>query len=866
VSVGRAAVLLLLALVAPAASGSPPADVQPLHYQLTVTPDFGSRSFAGDLTIDLEVVSPTARITLDAVDLEIVDASITVPGGHQILPATTVDAATGTVAFTLPARLMPGTARLHIDYDGRLNADGRGFYLVRTEGRRYLLSQMESSDARRAFPCVDRPAVKASFALSAVIDDGLTAISNGPVVSDTPGPKPGRHTVRFGTTPKMSSYLVALAVGDFACAGGTADSIPIRVCTRPEMKDLARFALEASEQAFTFDNRYVAFHYPFRKLDLVAVPGNFPGAMENAGAIFFDEGLLASPDRARDSTLANEAVVLSHEIAHQWFGNVVTMASWDDLWLNEGFATWMAAKQVAAWKPEWHPELEAEASAGKAMRLDALESTRPVRAPVSTVAEIDASFDEVAYDKGGAIVGMLEAWLGQDLFRKTLSAFVHAHAFGAVTTEDLASALQEASGQPVAAVLAGFVTKPGVPEVSVESACSDGETIVTATARRFPDDAPAQTPDAARWTIPLGLRGIGDASDAPPASMVVLAAPRQTFRLAGCFPAVFANAGASGYYYTSYTAGEIARLASAAERRLTPVERLRLLEDAWDLALAGRQSVGDYMSVAAALAADPVPAVAEELARELAFARDYLVPESGRALYESWVTRVFTPVWRELGWKCPPGEPEDRLRQRRAVLDILGRAGRDKDALATARAMIDAHLAGRERIPLALMPVVVRLATLTADTSLLPRLRDLDEQEVLKTSSETAFVLGVLTRNIAGTQGHVPWPEWLSAALDNPSAQAPAWKLVVSRWNDVRQGFADPPALSALVTEAGRLCDGESRDSVRKFFADKTAAIPRTLRLTVDRIDTCQESRRRVGPPLSDWLKSAASPTPPGNR
>ena len=490
------------------------------------------------------MVNPTTRITLDAVELEIVDSTLTVPNRHPVHPTVAVDAAAGTVTFTLPTRLLPGTVRLHIEYDGRLRSDGRGFYVVRTQGRKYVLSQMESVDARRAFPCVDEPAAKASFALSAVIDEGLTAISNGPVVSDTPGPKFGKHTVRFGTTPKMSSYLVALAVGDFQCVEGSADSVPIRVCTRPEMKDLTRFALEAAEQAFAFDNRYFGFHYPFRKLDLVAVPGNFPGAMENAAAIFFDEGLLASDARAPESALADEASVLSHEIAHQWLGDVVTMASWDDLWLNEGFATWMAPKALAAWKPQWHLELAEVTSAGNVMRLDALRSTRAVRAPVSTTAEIDESFDPIVYDKGAAVVRMLEAWMGPDVFHTALAAFVHAHAFGAVTTEDLGAAMQDASGQPVTALLAGFVTRPGVPEVSIESACDGGDTVVTASARRFSPGAPA-APEGATWTIPIGLRGVGEGASRPAASTVLLTAARQTFRIAGCFPAVFANVGAS---------------------------------------------------------------------------------------------------------------------------------------------------------------------------------------------------------------------------------------------------------------------------------------------------------------------------------
>ena len=857
---------MLLALAAPAAAGSLPADVQPLHYQLTVTPDVGTNSFSGDLTIDLQVVNPTTKITLHAIDLEIVDSTLTVPNGHPVHPTVTVDAAAGTVTFTLPARLLPGTARLHIEYDGRLGHDGRGFYAIRTLGRKYVLSQMESLDARRAFPCVDEPAAKASFALSAVIDEGLTAISNGPIVSDSPGPKFGKHTVRFGTTPKMSSYLVALAIGEFQCVEGSAESVPIRVCTLPERKDLARFALEAAEQVFTFDSRYFGFRYPFRKLDLVAVPGNFPGAMENAGAIFFDEGLLATGARPLESALADEASVLSHEIAHLWLGDLVTMASWDDLWLNEGFATWMTPKALAAWKPQWHPDLDEVTSAGNVMRLDALKSTRAVRAPVSTAAEIDDSFDPIAYDKGAAVVRMIEAWMGQDAFHKALAAFVHAHAFGAVTTEDLGAALQGASGQPVAAMLSGFITGPGVPEVSIESACDGGDTVVTASARRFAPGAPQLATDAASWTIPIGLRGVGEGDSVPAVSTVLLTAPRQTFKLAGCFSAVFANAGANGYYYTAYTPDTLRRLASAAESQLTPAERIRLLEDAWDLARAGHQRIGDYLPVAAAMAADTAPGVVEELDRELTFVGAYLVPGPEHAWFESWVTRTFSRVQQGLGWKPASGESEDRARQRRAVLDILGRAGRDKDVLATARVMIDAHLAGRERIEPTFMPLVVRLAAVTAGADLLPRLRALDEHEVLATTPDAPFVVGVLTNGIAATGGREPWPEWLSAALGNPAAQSEAWKVAASRWNDVRPGFAEPVQLSALVVATGQLCDGESRESVHRLFTGQAQAVPRTLQLTLDRIDACRDDLMRLDASLADWLKSEAARTPQGIR
>jgi hypothetical protein len=415
-------------------------------------------------------------------------------------------------------------------------------------------------------------------------------------------------------------------------------------------------------------------------------------------------------------------------------------------------------------------------------------------------------------------------------------------------------------------MLAGFITRPGVPEVSIESACDGGDTVVTASARRFAPGAPQLAMDAASWTIPIGLRGVGEGDSVPAVSTVLLTAPRQTFTLAGCFPAVFANAGANGYYYTAYTPDTLRRLASAAESQLTSAERIRLLEDAWDLARAGHQRIGDYLPVAAAMAADTAPEVVEELDRELTFVGAYLVPGPEHALFESWVTRTFSRVQQGLGWKPASGEREDRARQRRAVLDILGRAGRDKDVLATARVMIDAHLAGRERIEPTFMPIVVRLAAVTAGADLLPRLRALDEHEVLATTPDAPFVVGVLTHGIAATGGREPWPEWLSTALGNPAAQSGAWKVAASRWNDVRPGFAEPAQLSALVVATGQLCDGESRESVHRLFTGQAQAVPRTLQLTLDRIDACRDDLMRLDATLSDWLKSEAARTPQGIR
>ena len=867
---GRAARFAILAAgLAGGAAGASPADLagcRPLHYQITITPEFGTATFSGEVTIDLQVDKPTSRLTLDAVGLEIVDASIAVPGGRERRPAAAVDAAAGQVTFTLAPPLQPGPAKLRIEYDGRLGNEVRGFYMARVRGRPYLFSQMEAIGARRAFPCVDDPAVKASFALSAVVPAGLTAISNGPPVSDTPGPKAGTHTLRFGTTPRMSTYLVALAVGAFECLEGSAESVPLRVCAIPERKDLGRFALDAAERAFAFDSRYFGFRYPFRKLDLVAVPGGFPGAMENAGAIFFDDGLVEDPDRADPSSLAEEASVLSHEIAHLWVGDLVTMAAWDDLWLNEGFASWMTAKPIEAWKPEWQAGLDDIESTSRVMRLDTLRSARPVRAPVSAADEIEESFDPFAYDKGAAIVRMIEAWIGPEAFRQAIAGFIHAHAFGSVTTGDLAAGLQEATGRPVSAVLSSFVSSAGVPVVHVESSCEGGETVVTAALRRLRSEAAPEGEPGASWTIPIGLRGLGDGATRPAPVTELLTAPRQTFRLEGCFPAVFANVDAAGYYFTSYTSAAVARLAASARSQLSEAERLRLLDDAWDLARAGDQPIGDYLAIAAGLAADRTPQIAEAIDRQLVFARNHFVAGPEHAWFEAWISRVFSPVLKDLGWKPDAADGDGRTRLRRAVVDLLGRAGRDGTVLETARSAAESHLAGRGQVGPSSMPLVVRLAAVAAGATLLPRLRGLDEREVLATTADAEFVVSILAQTARSGGGREPWPDRLAAALENPAAQSLAWKLAVSRWPEVASGYAKQDAVAGLLGAAGALCDGESRESVRQFFADKTSAIPRTLRLTVDRIDACRDARLRVGAPLAAWLKAAAAPTPPGIR
>jgi aminopeptidase N len=844
----------LLALAWPATAERLPADVKPLHYQLVVKPDFETATFDGDLVIDLQVDKATSRVTLNAVDLEVYRAEARLPAGRTLHPAITADAVTQTVSFVMPSRLFPGTLKLHVEYGGRLRSDGRGFYLARAYGRKYALSRLEATGARRAFPCFDEPAFTASFAVSAVVSDRVAAISNGKLLSDTPGPDSGEHTLRFATTPRMSSYLVALAIGEFRCLERTVEGMPIRACAAPEKQDLGRFVLDVAEQAFLADSRYFTLRYPFRKLDVVAVPAGYADSSGNAGAIFFDDRLLSDPTLASEPALARLAEAVSHGVAHQWLGSVVTFGWWDDLWISEGLAEWLATKPLLAWRPQWHLDLSNLARTNGAMRLDSMPSARAVRTAVTTEAEAEESVDNAASAKAAAVLRMVEASSGEEAVRAGINAFVRARAYEPATGDEVWGQLARATGDAVDRMMRPAITTPGVPVVDLDSSCDGAETLVTVSQRRFSagQASPPAGPDT--WQIPLAIRGVG--VDAPMliSTPRTLSGPRQTFRLTGCFPSVIVNAGATGYFYTAYTAGALARLAPLARDRMTPAERIRLLDDAWATATTGALGIAGYLTLVTALASDPTPEVIEEIAVGLTDVREYLLPDRGRAPFEAWVTRTFGPVAAGLGWRVAPGESADRQRLRAAVLEIAGGVAHDRDVLATARTLAAARIAGAEALGPSLAAAVIGLAARGADADLLASLESLDALGTVARASDPAFVTGALDRALADPDRHGRVASLLAAALQNPAVGAQAWQFLTSRWSDLAPAVAAPSALASVVAATGSFCDGSTRNEVAQFFGERAVATPRTLRLALDRIDACRDRRLRLETPVVEWL------------
>src|SRR5580658_860008 len=458
------ALLCLLAAAAnPAHAQRLPKTVIPEHYTLLLTPDLKAATFSGVETIEVTLSEPADHITLNSAEIAFQSVTITAAGNQQTALVSS-DVEKEQTTFTVPSQLPAGKATIAIAYTGILNDKLRGFYLSKTAKRNYAVTQFESTDARRAFPSFDEPAFKATFDVSLVIDSGDTAISNGPIVSDTPGPGAGKHTLKFLTTPKMSSYLVAFLVGDFQCTSGESDGVAIRGCATPDKVALTPYSVEVAKYVLHYYDTYFGIHYPLKKLDLIALPDFEAGAMENFGAITYREtALLVDPKTASVGSKKGVALTIAHEMAHQWFGDLVTMQWWDNIWLNEGFATWMENKPVAAMHPEWNVPQSVAAQEQGTLNLDAQPTTRAIRAKAETPDEINELFDGIAYGKASDVLLTVENYLGSETFRKGVHTYLSAHLYANATAEDFWSAQTSTSGKPVDKIMDALITQQGEP-------------------------------------------------------------------------------------------------------------------------------------------------------------------------------------------------------------------------------------------------------------------------------------------------------------------------------------------------------------------------------------------------------------------
>jgi aminopeptidase N/puromycin-sensitive aminopeptidase len=854
--------LLSLGLGLSASAQRLPENVVTESYDLKFEPNLAKATFTGEETIKLQLLRPASSITLNSAEIEFKETTITAGGAAQTAKITS-DEKKEFATLTVPKSIPAGPAEIHIQFTGILNDKLRGFYLSETPRRRYAVTQFEATDARRAFPSLDEPAYKAVFRITVVIDKGDTAISNGKIISDTPGPGDAKHTVVFSASPKMSTYLVAMMVGDFACVEGAADGIPIRVCAVPEKKELLSYALESAEKILKYYDNYYAIKYPFQKLDIIAFPDFSAGAMENTAAITYRETLLTIDDQTA-SVDAHQAVVgvLAHEMAHQWFGDLVTMKWWDDIWLNEGFATWMSSKPTETIKPEWHEELNEVQGTGGALGVDSIASVRTIRAKAETPAEIQTLFDGVAYGKAGSVLRMVEAYVGPEVFRKGVNAYLEKHAYGNATAEDFWNQVAATSGKPVDKIMADFTEQSGAPLVSVKTSCKGDTTQVKLSQERYFADAARMAAGSKEiWNIPVNLRAAGSKD----ASYVLLSKREQTFDLPGCAPWVYINAGGRGHFRTSYEPAALVKISAEMETTFSPEDRIRLLGDMWAMVRIGRLNVADYLGTIAKMQDERSRNVVGVMFGRIPEIHDFVSSPADRPAFENWVRTSLRPIANDLGDKPVPGESDERRALRSDVFGTLATYGRDPELLAKSRSLVDAYMKDPASVESALAANALGIAALDGDAALYDKY--IEHLKTAKTPEEYYNYLGVL--------GQFPDPALVKRTFEfalspavknqdlfivfgpitNPETQAAGWELFKSNFKAI-MAKADA-SLGAGFAQAARVfCDAKLRDDSQEFFkAQNIPGSQRILNNAKDTVNACIATRSFQQANLTAFLK-----------
>lgn len=695
-----------------ATPGKLPKDVVPLQYAAHLRPDVSARTFFGSQTVEIEVLKETDTIVLNAADLHIDAATLSgkAIAGRRLTPL--LDQQQQTLSFKLGEPLARGRYQLTLKFHGAINREARGlFHLDYKAGKAdktMIATNMAPSDTRRLLPSWDEPAFRASFKLTVDLPSHYKAFSNTPLEKQEKL-EGGLQRFSFGLTPKMPSYLLVLVAGELERSTAKQDGTEIGIVTTAGKQSQAAYALKSTKELLRYYNKYFGQPYPLPKLDQIAIPGGFNGAMENWGGIVYEESaLLVDPDDSTDSARKLSFAFNSHEVAHQWFGNLVTMAWWDNLWLNEGFASWMEVKAGEHFHPEWRVQLTSQAERDDVMDVDARKTTRAIQAPVTSEEQAADSFDEITYTKGQAFVRMLEAYLGEDAFRKGVRAYMASHRYGNTTSADLWTALEKASGKPVARVAADWTTQPGFPLVSVQQACENGKRRVTLTQQQYwLDEAPSL---ARLWQVPVEVGTVGGKT-----TTMLLTGPSATVIQPDCNGTLVIDPAGVGYYRVQYDRASFAALAAQVPR-LSDSTRLRLLSDTWSQAQSGRLPLASYTALVAGYANESRPAIWSVIAAQMRALDTMADGAPEQAHVRRFLATLVRPAFARLGWNEREGEPEEQRTLRPLLAALLIRA-EDGATLEQARALFASYSRDADSVSPSMVDVVAHAAGLRNDAA-----------------------------------------------------------------------------------------------------------------------------------------------------
>ncbi len=833
--------------------------------ELTIDP--ASEDFTGSITSTIAVTEPTSVIWLNGDELQIATATATIGGTTQTAVATTPKP--GYIALAFPAPLARGEGTLAITYRGKMHrSDGDGIYTAQEGGDWYAYTQFESTDARQAFPTFDEPSFKVPWKLTLHVKAPLVALSNTPIVAERPEAN-GMKAVEFAETKPIPSYLVAFTVGpyDFVDAGKTKNGVPVRIVVPRGRAADAAYPAKVTVEILERVESYFGMPYPYEKLDLVAFSVFNAGAMENPGLITYRQSLLLTKPAER--TLGKDqrfAVVTAHELAHQWFGDYVTLAWWDDTWLNESFASWMETKIVPPWQPSWDLDVDAVASMSGVMGEDSLDSARAIRQPVTTAQDIESSFDGITYGKGEAVLAMIERTLGADVFQRGVRAYLAKHAWGNATYDDFVAAIGEAAGKDVRPLFDSFVKQSGVPLVEVKLACTKGQAPTLSLAQRRYAPTGSKIDPKRTWTLPMCVRwGVGgktgrDCTElSGPTAELPLTAP-------ACPDWVAPNEGGGGYYRAQLEPALLTKLLSRARKVLTIRERVGLVGDINALVASGTVEKGLALSLVADLAKDPSRHIVD-MSLGIVGSIDEMVGDKLRPNYERFIKKLYLARAKQLGWAKKPGEGPDATELRPELLSLVAGDGNDRALVAEATKLAGKWLDDRSAIDPTMVGTVLRVAARYGNQALFDRLHA--EAKKVTDRAERGRILRALgsftdPKIVEQALALVLTDEFdlreagglTQGAMSDPRTRKIAYAFTKQHFDEISAKL--PPAYRAYMAFfALPLCDDALKPELEAFLKPRIEPLdggPRALAQAMEGLSLCAASRKAQQPAVEAFL------------
>jgi alanyl aminopeptidase len=852
-----------------------PDTVAPTSYEVALTLDPAKPSFTGQVVIKISVKQPLDTLWLNGTQLDVQNARLM--AGGKSFEAKVTPSGNDFLGLHFDSQVPAGDAEVRISYTGKVRQqDSSGIFAMEDNGNKYLFTQFESTDARDAFPCFDEPSYKVPWQLTLTIPEAENAISNTPVLKETN--QGGEKVIAFRETKPLPSYLVAFAVGqfDFVPAGTAGRKhIPVRIVTPKGHADEAKYAAEVTATIITRLEDYFGIPFPYEKSDQVAIPVTFGfGAMENAGMVTYGQTIiLANPARDTETRRRAYASVAAHELAHQWFGDLVTTAWWNDIWLNEAFATWMEQKIVAEWKPEWKTRVEdVMASKIGAEESDSLVTARKIRQEIRSKDDISNAFDNITYQKGASVIHMFETWVGPEQFRKGVHSYLEQYAFKNATAPEFLDSISKAAGKNVTEPFSTFLNQAGVPLLSINIECKQGPPVLHMSQQRYVPLGTKATADQT-WQIPVCVAYSSGQAEQHDCTLMTQKSMSWTLKGNGCPAWLDANDNAVGYYLVDYqdtllkdlTAGDV-------QHRLNAPERVDLMGNASLLTNGGKLPASEALQLVNVFHNDSERYVVSSAIDVALFPRMHLVPENLVPNYVRFLRQNFQPRARETGWIPKPGEPDDVRLLRPQLLRVVATYADDQQLAQQARELTDKWFDNANALDPSVVTSVLGTAAYYGDKALFERF--LSKLEQTKDRQERERILSAMSRfrdraaveagMNAVLSGKIPFMEGLGLLFSGqlePSTRMMAFDFMKAHFEEIAAkrptgGGFDAGAIFPQV--GASYCSAEEKQQLQDFFQpriDKFTGAPRALSQVLESIDDCTALKKAEEPSIEAFLR-----------